>query len=82
MRGREDDRGRAWGCCCVPSVVGLWGMTLPTPPPPCENNTKAPKFDGSHTRCCSGRGVVLAMGGGGVTFELSGCGDDSPPPVF
>ena len=34
------------------------------PPPPCERNTKVPKFDGNNIHCCSDKGVALAKGGG------------------
>ena len=30
-----------------PNTTGL------PPPPPCESNTKIPKFDGKNTYCCS-----------------------------
>ena len=34
-------------------------------PPPCESNTKVPKFDGNTSSCCFDKGVALARGGGG-----------------
>ena len=40
-------------------TCGTKGAGFFTPPPPCESNTKAPKFDGNNTYRSSDKGAYL-----------------------
>ena len=43
--------------CMYYGLPALVDKLVP-PPPPCESNTKVPKFDRNNTHCCSNKGVV------------------------